>query len=347
MIDIKLINSGDELDNFPVTQSIYLELSETTTVDALKQYVSLYRTVEDDKPINLSPPYAYNLGYIKENYGEEDVIFKIDDKKVTIDPVKPLKVSSKYILYIGDELYSSNTKVTKIVSKSSKATLVVEATRPMDLKDSMSVKVLTTSNISTKINEVVFEINTKIVTLDLKKSLTYEDSGYIYKFQDTLYLKDEEFKIELDYSSTTNKEIIYLIKTVPFSTIEPIESLKPSVSIDTEAIIAFYKKADVINTTTNSPVPQYVHINAFTIPKPEGFTLDLDTNIFFSIKEAFRDYTLSNMEMYDKDKKYVIYIIEEEDFFLIEVLENTETSGENAIHNINDELLLSTEKKIL
>ena len=53
------------------------------------------------------------------------------------------------------------------------------------------------------------------------------------------------------------------------------------------------------------------------------------------------------MEMYDKDKKYVIYIIEEDDFFLIEVLENTKTSGENAIHNINDELLLSTEKKIL
>lgn len=347
MIDIKLINSGDELDNFPVTQSIYLELSETITVDALKEYVSVYRVVEDDKPINLSPPYAYNLGYIKENYGEEEVIFKIDDKKVTIDPIKPLKVSSKYILYIGDKLYSSNTKVTKIVSKSSKSTLIVEASRPMDLKDSITVKVLTTSNISTKINEVVFEINTKVVTLDLKQSLVYEDNGYIYRFQDTLYLKDEEFKVDLDFSAVANKEVIYLITTVPFSTIEPIESLKPSASIDTEAIIAFYKKSDSINTVTNTPVPQYVHINAFTIPKPEGFTLDVDTDILFSIKEAFRDYTLSNMEMYDKDKKYVIYVVEEDDFFLIEVLENTEVGVENSIHNGDDEILTSVEKKII
>lgn len=347
MIDIKLINSGDELDNFPVTQSIYLQISETTTVEALKEYVSLYRVVEDDKPINLSPPYAYNLGYIKENYGEEDVIFKIDDKKVTIDPVKPLKVSSKYILYIGDNLYSSNTKVTKIISKSSKSTLIVEATRPMDLKESLTVKVLSTSNINTKVNEVVFEINTKVVKLDLKQSLIYEANGYVYKFQDTLYLKDEEFKVDLDYSVVSNKEIIYLISTVPFSTIEPIPTLKPSVSIDTEAIIAFYNKAGHINTVTSSPVPQYIHVNAFTIPKPEGFVLDTDIDILFSIKEAFRDYTLSSMEMYDKDKKYVIYVIEEDDFFLIEILENTEVGAENRVHNVDDEILSSIEKKIL
>lgn len=346
MINIKLMNHGDELKSFPVDQSIFLEVSESITEEVLKQYVSFYRVVSDSHLINLSPPYAYNLGYLKEYYGDEPVNFIIENNKVTIDPVRPLKVSSKYILYIGNNLYSSNAKVTKTVSKSAKSTLIVETERQGDLRDSITVKILNTSVITATSNTVMLSIGDHRTTIDLKKNLTYSYGGYKYIFQDTLYLSGEEFKVELDYSSVNDKEIIYLINTAPFDSIKPIEIDKPSKAIDTEAIIAFYNKSEVLNTNTSNPVPQYVHSNSFTIPKPENFTLDVTDSVLFSIKEAFKDYTLSNIGLYDSTKKYKIYIIEEEDIFLIEVMESVEATN-NIVLDSEDNIILSIEKRIL
>ena len=63
-------------------------------------------------------------------------------------------------------------------------------------------------------------------------------------------------------------------------------------------------------------------------------------------EEAFKDYTLSNIGLYDSTKKYKIYIIEEEDIFLIEIMESEDATN-NIVLDSEDNIILSIEKRIL
>lgn len=346
MIDIKILNNAEELSSFPVNQSIILEVSENLPLHLLQRYISLYRVLKDDSNINLSPPYAYNLGYIKEKYGEEELDFKFENGRILLKTKNTLKVSSTYLLYISDNLFSSGVTVTKTKSKSARSNLTVEVINPNDLVRNLIVNITSTSKITSNSNDIEFSINNGSKNkINLKNNNVFEYNNLRFKFIDTLYLEGEEFTIDVKESTVSGEELVYKITTAPFNTIREVE-VDPPKTIDTNVILDFYKKAESINKENNIVVPQYVHINSYTIPKPEGYTLDLNSNVLFSIKEAFKDYTLNNLNLYDPTKKYKITIIEEEEVFIIDVIEDKDLES-NVIVDVEDNIIVSTEKRVL
>lgn len=340
MIDIKILNSDKELDSFPITQSIYLQLNKYVDVNTLSNHIILFRTLPENNLISLVEPYSYTIGYIKETFTPSELTFSIEDTndgnfKLTIKPVKQLELDSGYILYIDHALQAYNPIVSKYITKSN-SSLSVSVTAE-NSKTTSTVEVIATSTLTANGNAVSFNIDGKTYSLNLKQNKTITIQGVTYIFTDTVYVQGETWNLSLPTSFEMNADdMLYKISTAPSSSIKVIPTQQPSSTIDTQSIINFYNKVSNVKETINL-IPTYHAPNIFSISLPDGFTINQNKDILLSIKEAFNNYLLTQMELYDSSHKYVVLIYTEGSQIYIEVIYTEELDSPAITVLINDE----------
>lgn len=315
---IKIKNKQVELDNFPIEQSINLVSDTPVDKSTLHNHIILSRAIPEKGLVNLAEPYSYTLGYIKENFSTVDILFEVDGLDIKVKPKEPLKLLSDYYLTIADEVYNPSIVVNKSVSKS-KSTLSVDTL--LQLNTVKTLTILETSNMTGGTNTIKYSINDKSPReLDLKKKVTDSFEGIVYTFTNTVYVKDEKFIVTLD---TNIKERlpsrIIKLKTVSSKSITPVEGVIPSSKIDTQAILNFYKKVEPL-TENRKALPYYSAPNIFSITLPEDYTLDTTKPLKVTLKEAFNNYLLKQMDLYTPETKYTLYVVQEDNTLYIEVI---------------------------
>lgn len=349
MMDVKIINSDGELASFPITQSLKLSLSESTDINTLQNHIILFRLLPENNLVSLVEPYSYTLGYIKETFDTVDVDFELDNTldtyDLTIKPKKPLHLDSEYVLYITKGLVSANTKVTKTVSKSKSSLQAVVTGNVLDR--TIEVEVLKTSSITNGSNIVEFNIDGSPYTLNLAQNKTVTLRSIKYIFDNTVYLIGEKFEVVVDTVGEERLEdILYKFKTSPSSSIKPLESQTPSTTIDTQAILNFYQQATV-TTPISLLTPKYINPNLFAVTLPDGYKLDKTKTIeVAAIREAFNNYLLSSMGLYERDHKYTLYIFQEGSELYVEVIYSDDNVDPIVVYDENEYILKYKVKRV-
>lgn len=349
MMDIKIINSDKELLSFPITQSISLSLSERIDVNTLQNHIILFRLLPNNNLVSLVEPYSYTLGYIKETFNTVDVTFKLEQRTtdflLTVTPTKPLFLDSEYALYVTRNIVEANSKVTKTISKS-KSTLQTIVTGNV-LDRTIEVEVLKTSVISNGSNVVEFKIDGNSYTLNLAQNTAVTLNNVKYIFENTVYLIGEKFNVLIDnVGDVRTEDVLYKFKTAPSESIKPLEHQTPSTGIDTQAILNFYQQASSTPPTVIL-TPKYINPNLFAITLPEGYKLDKTKCIDVAmIREAFNNYLLSSMGLYDNTHKYSIYIFQEGNELYIEVIYSDDNDEPVVIYDENEFLLKYKVKRV-
>lgn len=329
MIDIKIVNNERELSSFPVDQSIKLTVDKELDKDRLSEYIYLFRLLSNTDLIGLTPPYNYTVGYIKEKFDTEELIFSLLDSSLTIKPKTPLHTNSKYLLFVSSSLPTKTFNIVKVNSKS-KSSISVEG--KIGNIPTINVKVKTTSNLANNTNIVVFTINSVDYSVNIKLNNKININGIFIKFNDEVYVKDEEFIVNSYSEESLGESLCVSITTAQSETIKPIEQSNQSTLISNSAILDFYK---TLNTPTNkfkSDV-SYAGLNTFIIDIPEGYSIDVGSTFLFNIKEAFNNYMLSSLELYNPAFTYDISITEEDSKLLVEVFYKEDKSSSKIFFN--------------
>lgn len=348
MMDIKIINSDKELLSFPITQSISLSLSESIDVNTLQNHIILFRLLPNNNLVSLVEPYSYTLGYIKETFNTADVTFKLEDRStdflLTVTPTKPLFLNSEYALYITRNLVEANSKVTKVISKS-KSTLQTIVTGNV-LDRTIEVEVLKTSVISNGSNVVEFKLDGSPYTLNLAQNTSVTLNNIKYVFENTVYIIGEKFNVVVDNVGDVRLEdVLYKFKTAPSESIKTLSHQTPSTSIDTQAILNFYQQSSTSPTVILTP--KYINPNLFAITLPDGYKLDKTKCIDVAmIREAFNNYLLSNMGLYDNTHKYSIYLFQEGNELYVEVIYTDDNEAPVVIYDENEFVLKYKLKRV-
>lgn len=327
MIDIKILNSDKELGSFPITQSIKLSSNTELDTTSLNDHIILFRTVPEKGLVSLVEPYSYTVGYIKEKFSTIDLTFSQEQENdlytITVTPTKALSLDSDYILYITKNVLASNNTVNKVVSKSN-STLKISVIPPI-IDHVVPVVVKTTSKFSDGNNLVTFLIGSQEVTLNLKQNKTVSINKVTYIFEDTVYVAGESFEVTV-ITATDNsiiEDTLYKFRTAPSESIKVIDSQKPSSSINTQDILNFYNKVSSIKESITI-VPKYIAPNIFSFTLPEGYNLNSDKSIEVTIREAFNNYLLKDLELYE-NKNYTLYIYQEDSEVFIETVYNEDS----------------------
>ena len=347
MIDIKILNSDTELKSFPITQS--LKLSSTVELDttSLNDHIILFRTIPEKGLVSLVEPYSYTVGYIKEKFSTVDLSFfqnkENDIFTIDVKPTKALSLDSDYILYITKDVIANNNTVTKTLSKSN-STLRVSV-RPPAITQSSQVVVKTTSKFVDGNNLTTFIIDSQEMTLNLKQNKYITIGNVTYLFDDVVYVAGETFKVDINSGSEEAVEdILYKFKTAPSDTIKVINNQTPSSSINTQDILNFYSK---VNTVKESLVviPKYIAPNIFSVELPNGYSLNTTKGLEVSIREAFNNYLLKDLDLYEQSN-YTLYIYQENQELIVEIIYNDTPDTEHiTVLNDDSEPLLFTSKR--
>ena len=314
---IKILNQEAELSSFPIKQSLYLysdELIESTILDS---NIILFRLQTENDLINLAEPYSYTLGYIKETFDTVELSYAVENYdngyRITCTPVKPLHLESKYCIFVSKDLSEHFIDINKDVSKST-SSIEVESTSSLSTSYALNIEVLTTSSLINGKNLVKFLINSTEYLIDLRDSRVIVFENYKITFQDTVYVVGEKFTVTITNRTSLVNDFHYVIKTVNSESITPIELEGTSTAISNQDILSYYQQ---LNNTT-IPIqtryyPNYLSPNTFSIQIPEGFELDLTSTIIWDVKVAYNNYILENLDLYNRDQKYIL-IIYKDDF---------------------------------
>lgn len=318
-IDVLVLNTKQELQSFPLNQSIKLKFSEQVEDSQLSNCIALIRNLSESGLFNISEKYNQSIGYIREKFDVEDVKITTsnttDGFVVTLTPVKPLSPGFEYTLFIDKNLSSEFISVTKPTSKS---TSIVEAVVTNAEEADISLEIVSdpyitsTSNITKVL--VTDHITNKATTivLDLKAKSTYVfNSNISFKFNSTVYVKGEIFNVLSIPSVSLSDNLFVQIKTALTSNVKPLETTESFSSVSNETILEYYKnkvtKKEVIET---NPKITYTGSNKFLIHLPDNITadaVDLD-NMSYEISEAFGLYTLESYGLYCPGKDYSVSI---------------------------------------
>lgn len=347
MIDIKVINSFKELSSFPVTQSIKLVSNVQFDKKVLSNHIILFRVLPEKGMVNLSEPYSYTLSYIKESFDtvaidviqtqQEDGTFTLE-----VTPKSPLHLDSNYILYVTENISSSLFHIVKEVSKSSSSVTVEKInTSLIPSGTTYSLQVVETSKDFATKNTVKVLVGADTYTLDVKRSpvLFLEDIKII--FTDTVYVAGESFNILVKEPIISSDDQLISIKTAQSSTITPMEGITPSKSIDTKAILDFYTSVQKVQIE-DKLTPNYLGRNVFSVELPEGYIVDTEQEITYAINEAFGNYLVRDLGLYDEATSYLINMYQEGNILYVEVHPSDEAQV-----LLNDEDLSSTKVRRL
>lgn len=323
---IKLLNTETELNSFPSSQSIFLLSSEELEETSFKDNIILFRLQSESQLISLSEPYSYNLGYLKETFDRVEMDFTTEvvteGFKITCKPHKLLNLDSTYCLYISDTLSSKYLTVSKLNSKS-KSNISVKLKDNFNLKSTFSLKIEDTSYIINDKNIVRLTFDGKTQTIDVRTKNVLLSNNVEITLEDTIYVKDEEFIIEIDPKSRATEDLQQYIYTVNSSSIAPIPKEEASTKISNLDVLNFYNTLNNNKPqTVEKSIPKYLDHNVFSVKLPDGYTVDTSSTLLkSSINVAFNNYMLQSLNLYKDTLKYVVnvYLDEFENELIFEI----------------------------
>lgn len=313
-MSIKILNTESELNSFPSSQSVYL-LSTTELEDTeLKKNIILFRLQTENQLISLAEPYSYNLGYLKETFDTIDLNFTSESTpegfKITCKPTKLLNLDSLFCLYISDTLSNKSLFISKVNSKSN-SNITVNLKDNFNVRSIFNLKIEETSSIISNRNLVKLTLNGITRTVDIRSNNKVITDNVEVILEDTIYVKGEEFVIEVLPFSKATDELQTYIKTVNSKSIEPIPKDERSTSITNEDILNFYTTLNkkVVNKNEKS-YPKYLDHNIFSVKLPEGYTIDkTSSELKLTINVAFNNYVLESIGLYNKEQKYTVNVL--------------------------------------
>ena len=340
---ITILNTTAELNSFPISQSIKLSSTELLEEAVFADNIILFRLQSENQLISLSEPYSYNLGYLKETFDRTEMNFKVETSDVgftvSCTPKKLLNLDSTYCLYVSNRLGSKFLNITKSNSKS-QSDITVNLKDNFTVKSQYILKIEDTSYISNNKNIVRVSLDGRLVTLDVRSQNKVILNNLEISLEDTIYVKGEEFLIDIDPSATIDEELQTYIYTVNSSSIKPIPKEETSTTISNLDILNFY---NTINTNKPTVIekayPKYLNYNVFSIKLPEGYSVNKTANFKYSLTLAFNNYILESLKLYDSSLKYVctIYIDEFENEVIFELTYSKDrTQTDTVIFNLDN-----------
>lgn len=311
-MSITLLNSNIELESFPISQTLKLSSDTELEEQSLLENVLLFRLQTENQLISLAEPYSYNLGYLKESFDIVKLSFKqtkddaTDKYFIECKPDVYLNVDSTYCLYIDKKLSSDFLTITKNNSKST-SFIEVKLKDIFNLKSQSVLKVLETSTLKNNQNLVQLDIDGRLVTLDIRKDNRLLSNNVEIYLQDTVYVKGEEFVIDISPTSeVTDVDLQVYVHTVNSKSIKPIEKEEESTRISNLDILNYYNN---INSNKNiekkKGIPKYLDHNVFSIKLPEGYTLNTSKDFIYTLTAAFNNYMLEKINLFNSKLKYV------------------------------------------
>lgn len=317
-----ILNTNQELQSFPLNQSIKIKFSEQIEDSQLYNCIALIRHISETGLFNISEKYNQSIGYIREKFDTEDIKISTsmeDGFVVTITPSKPLSPGFAYTLFIDKNLSSEFLAVSKTVSKSSSVmeTIVTSATDA-----DINVEIVSDPKITSTTNIINLSVTDNILNkttpffLDLKKATTLKITENItVKFGSTIYIRGEVFSILTTLSKALEDNLFVQFQTSLTSNVKPIDTEQNFKSVSNADILAYYKTGSTENSNPAAPVNEpvkieYAGINKFVINLPSTILVsDLDLTTFtYNVSEAFNIYTLEMYKLYDPLKEYDIQL---------------------------------------
>lgn len=309
---IEISNAEAELKSFPVSQSIYLLSSEELEENSFEDNIVLFRLQTENQLINLSEPYSYNLGYLKETFDRVELTFTttlIDNEyKIECKPKQLLNLDSTYCLFISKTLSNKFLTITKNNSKSS-SNINVKLKDNFNVKSQSILKIVETSHITGSKNITSFIFDGRSVTLDVRTKNKVLSNNVEVTLEDTIYVKDEEFVIDIDPASEQTEDLISFIHTVNSKSINPIPKEEVPNRVSNLDIINYYNTLNKSNVVKlEKSIPKYLLPNVFSIKLPEGYKINKVGDFKASVSLVFNNYLLEQLNLYDKTKKYICTI---------------------------------------
>lgn len=309
-LQIKLLNTKDELISFPIDQSLSLEFSESVEDSFLTSYIFLVQGMDSPALIHVGDTYNQNIGIVKESFNNVDIkttVTSRDPFVVKVTPVKPLTPGYSYTLLVKGDLPNEYMSVTKVTSYSPSNIELLGS----NTYNEEAVLIFNEDSDLTN-NKHIIDITLKghRQTFDIKREKTVNFQGYQIKFISDLYLEGESFNILVTDKTATTTTYTVSLTTSPSKNVKPIDP-SANIKLTEEDLINFNNN----NTATGEPIVEeattqtitYTGYNSFVLTFNKDLTDKLDYNsLTYRIREAFGMYTLSSMGLYDSTKTYEI-----------------------------------------
>ena len=308
-LQIKLLNTKDEMDSFPINHSLSLEFSESVEDSFLSSYIFLVQGMDSPALIHVGDTYNQNIGIVKESFNNVDIqttVTSRDPFVVKVTPIKPLTPGYSYTLLVKGDLPNEFMSITKVVSHSSSNIELLGS----DKQNEEAVLIFNEdSDLTTNKHIIDITLNNVRQTFDIYKKKEIDFQGYKLKFTSNLYLEGESFNIlVMDKTSTTTTYTVSLI-TSPSKNVKPIDP-SANIKLTEEDIVNFNNgivpNSEQVNVETTQSIT-YTGYNSFILSFNKDIVEKLDfDNMVKRVREAFGMYTLGSMGLYDTDKDYTV-----------------------------------------
>lgn len=325
-LKIAVENPVEELNSFPITQSIKLISSEILEDSLLESKITLIRNVREQGLLNNSDLYNYNIGYVKEKFSSVPIKIILEENKITVKPVEPLQTGSSYTLFLDKNLSQEYLSLEKVVSKGpGQLGLLIDEHNTENLSsNTYKLKIISEPLITSKSNIVKLQLyvngnQDRTFTVDAKSSKnTILFYGFTVKVLDTAYGKDEEFEIRTkDAKVSLEDNLVVNITTVLNKEIKPVDNANVSKPLSQQDILDFYNKKDEGTTNTSNVLSQedidndikleYVGYNKVLIHLDKLDVSQLDFKNMDVIEfPAYNRYDLECLNLYNCKQQFCI-----------------------------------------
>lgn len=319
------MNSEEELNSFPLTQSIFLRSSEVLEESFLSSNIFLIRENKEFGLFNLGSVYSQTVGYIKESFNPIPLEFELTStggiNVIKVKPTEILKPSQFYSLLISDNLSREFLEVTKPVTKS-QSTISVNYIKDTLRNTSVTVTVLSKPSFKGGTNKIKVQVDDDVFSLDIKENNKIVYRGLELIFEDTAYVMDEQFVITIGTPETLNIIKCIHIRSNIYDNISEVESTNASTKVTNLEILEYYNK-EITTPVTCTLTYEYVDTDTILVTLSGCIVPELDL-LSCTIREspAFNNYTLKQYGYYEPDKEYT-YTTEviDDSSFLLKIIE--------------------------
>ena len=308
-LQIKLLNTKDEMDSFPINHSLSLEFSESVEDSFLSSYIFLVQGMDSPALIHVGDTYNQNIGIVKESFNNVDIqttVTSRDPFVVKVTPIKPLTPGYSYTLLVKGDLPNEFMSITKVVSHSSSNIELLGS----DKQNEEAVLIFNEDSDYTNNKHIIdITLNNVRQSFDISKKKEIDFQGYKLKFTSPLYLEGESFNLlVMDKTSTTTTYTVSLI-TSPSKNVKPIDP-SANIKLTEEDLVNFndgiVSTTEQVNIETTQSIT-YTGYNSFILSFNKDIVEKLDfANMVKRVREAFGMYTLISMGLYDADKEYTV-----------------------------------------
>lgn len=339
-------NSMHQLDALPIGESINIVFDKEPLVEDLANSITLSRLQTNQVWPSVGDLNAKQIHFIKDTYGTVPVDYIVTQEgtqwNVEVKPKEPLYTNAKYFVFVNTGIRERYFTVNKAVSFGA-SSISVETLSNVNLTEDAiyDVYITQTSSFTITGNDIKYSLlkdgnpvvtnvalntNSQVIALNANTSIRLNKS--------TPFILNERFTITLSEVEKSTSSRIQNISTFIDSQVIKSED-NPSGRLQYQDVVSFYNQygfgqqatpsaqpADVIKFTTS-----YINNKKIIITSDKEFNPSSITVNSFSIKfsEAFNNYLLTNLELYDADAKYIIqYKILNNTQIEIEIVDDTE-----------------------